>query len=259
MYSSPNMPALIIYPAIYARLERSLIFPSFLQLTFSFIYTTASSLPPAPADQLLYIPISNNRPSTAPRGLQHAILKISISAELFRGTVKSVCASGNRHEPSSSQKGKTRSREEEEGEEGEEGVGVVEKIDQNWIKQNSVSRRMRISACVALASRFLTGLRRDDFLWERRGGKFQHSGKLDSSCMFDWHTEIQTRRHIVLFDPHSLTRSVQLYLSIRLCFYFILWLLFHHFHCSILFFFQSRWNTFSQTEIDRANEPIVAY
>ncbi len=76
------------------------------------LFTPQQALSSAPADHLSYTPISNNRPSTAPRGLQHAILKISISAELFRGTVKSVCASGNRHEPSSSQKGKTRNREE---------------------------------------------------------------------------------------------------------------------------------------------------
>lgn len=65
-----------------------------------FIYLHHSLLSPifVPSDQLSYIPVFNNRPSKAPRGPQHAILKISISTELFRGGMKSVCALGNRHE-----------------------------------------------------------------------------------------------------------------------------------------------------------------
>lgn len=59
-----------------------------------------------------HIAISNIRLSTATRGLRHAILKISISVELFGETVNSVCASGNRHEPSSSQRGQMGSQEE---------------------------------------------------------------------------------------------------------------------------------------------------
>lgn len=54
------------------RSQSSLLFFS------SVIYTTAGFFFFVPCDQLS---ISNNRPSTLPRGLQHAILKISISAE----------------------------------------------------------------------------------------------------------------------------------------------------------------------------------
>lgn len=117
------------------------IFASFSNSVFH-LFTPLQALSSAPSGQLSYIytPISNNRPSTAPRGLQHAILKISISAELFRETLKSVCASGNRHEPSASQRGKPRGDVgdgERDGGEGED-KGNKEKIDQNWIKQNSI-------------------------------------------------------------------------------------------------------------------------
>lgn len=58
----------------------------------------------------------DNRPSTAPRGLQHAILKISISAELFGGRgMKSVCASGSGHETLSWEQGETTSLRPEAG------------------------------------------------------------------------------------------------------------------------------------------------
>lgn len=134
----PNTPSLNIYSAIHAQFELSLffffIFASFSNSVFH-LFTPLQALSSAPSGQLSYIytPISNNRPSTAPRGLQHAILKISISAELFRETLKSVCASGNRHEPSASERGKPRGdvgdgeRDRGEGED----KGNKEKIDQN--------------------------------------------------------------------------------------------------------------------------------
>lgn len=67
-------------------------------ISFSFIDTIVafvfSFFPPS--DWISYIPLVNNWPSTAPRGLRHAIWTMSICGELFRGTMKSVCTSRNR-------------------------------------------------------------------------------------------------------------------------------------------------------------------
>lgn len=151
----------------------------FLQLSFSFIYTIAGSF-------LCSIWISNNRPSTAPRGLQHAILKISISAELFRETLKSVCASGNRHEPSASERGKPRGDVgdgERDGGEGED-KGNKEKIDQKLNKTEfNITVHDNISMCCTC---YTFPASSESETTSREGvsrGDSSAAGKLDSSSV----------------------------------------------------------------------------
>lgn len=146
--------------AIHVQLWHNLIcaFFFFFATQFSFIYTSISSFLYSHWPLLRHT-ISNNRPSTAPRGLRHAILNISISAGLFGRVCVCVCASGNRRWTIIITE---RKDEEPSGEEGDGGDHKgwdqenKEKIDQNSIKQNSALWCMRIWACAALAC-FLSG------------------------------------------------------------------------------------------------------
>lgn len=74
---------------------------------------------------------------------------------------------------------------------------------------------MRISACVALASCFLQGLKWDNFPWECRRGKFQHSGKLNSSSVCLNGTNTQTHGLIWSTLPSNVGAvNCYLYLSV---------------------------------------------
>lgn len=87
---------LFINQASHLKPWHSLIFVSFLPLGFSIHYHIAKlsrSLSRLQGTSS-YVPTSASMLSTAPKGLQRAILKVSISVRLLEGTIKSVSASG---------------------------------------------------------------------------------------------------------------------------------------------------------------------
>lgn len=174
----------------------------FFVFHFSFIYPLIRSFL-CSYWPLLRHTISNNRPSTAPRGLQHAILNISISAGLFGR----VCVYIRKQTMSHHHHRKERWGAKWRGGRWRRSQGMgSRKQRENRSKFNKTEFSLVVHENISMCCSRLVpaGFESETTSCESvTKGNSNTAGNLLIICVFERHSKIQTHRRIFLFDLPS--------------------------------------------------------